>query len=306
MDRAAAAFLGFAIGDALGATAEFMSSGEIKAQFGVLKDICGGGWLHLPVGAVTDDTEMSLCIARSIHARGFDPGDIAVRFAVWLKTRPRDVGGTCRRGIRRFIVDGTLCAPPSDMDAGNGAAMRMTPIAIATVGNTNLLVDWALRQAHITHHHPLSDAAGVLFGQMVHLALVGHGKQRLEELVRTCIAMYPVFAYDNAEVFGGAYVVDTVRTVLRAFFATSTFEECVVTTVNCGGDTDTAGAIAGSIAGAYYGLEEIPDRWTRKLESSVRHEVQAVARSLVLRSPAVRDPDRIDIARTFVGDWQKR
>ena len=60
MDRARAAFLGVALGDALGATTEFMTPREIRAKYGVHRKIVGGGWLHLKPGRVTDDTEMSL------------------------------------------------------------------------------------------------------------------------------------------------------------------------------------------------------------------------------------------------------
>jgi len=66
-DRARAAFVGMAIGDALGATVEFMTAPEISAQYGVFNEIVGGGWLRLKPGQVTDDTEMALCIARAVE-----------------------------------------------------------------------------------------------------------------------------------------------------------------------------------------------------------------------------------------------
>lgn len=65
-DRARAAFIGMAIGDALGATVEFMTASEIATKYGTFRDIIGGGWLRLKPGQVTDDTEMALCIARAI------------------------------------------------------------------------------------------------------------------------------------------------------------------------------------------------------------------------------------------------
>jgi ADP-ribosyl-[dinitrogen reductase] hydrolase len=69
-DRARAAYLGLALGDALGATVEFMTPREIAAFHGTHKDILGGGWLHLKPGRVTDDTEMSLALGRAILDRG--------------------------------------------------------------------------------------------------------------------------------------------------------------------------------------------------------------------------------------------
>ena len=68
--RAVAAYLGLAIGDALGATVEFMTPREIAAQFKVHDRIIGGGWLNLKPGQVTDDTTMALALGDSILAAG--------------------------------------------------------------------------------------------------------------------------------------------------------------------------------------------------------------------------------------------
>jgi ADP-ribosyl-[dinitrogen reductase] hydrolase len=298
-DRAVAAFLGFAIGDALGATAEFLTPGEVRSTYGVLQDICGGGWLQLPAGAVTDDTEMSLCVARSLTSVGFSPKDIADRFVVWLKSKPRDVGGTCRRGIRRYMTEGSLAAACNEADGGNGAAMRIVPVALATVGDTTVFADWALRQAHITHHHPLSDAACILLGQLLHLALVGHSKRRMLALVQDFLVSFPIFKYDQNVPYCSAYIVDTLRTVLKAFFSTQNMEECVVATVNWGGDADTAGAIAGAIAGAYYGLKDILPCWTKKLDQTIASEVKRLALELIALSPATRNPESLNVCREY-------
>ena len=129
--RALGAYLGLAIGDALGATVEFMTSGEIRRQYGVHRDIVGGGWLKLKPGQVTDDTEMSLAMGRAIIAAGgFDLHAIADAWAAWLKRRPIDVGNTCRRGIQRYLIDGSLDKPFSEGDAGNGALMRNLPVIL--------------------------------------------------------------------------------------------------------------------------------------------------------------------------------
>src|SRR5512137_2497718 len=125
-ERAQAAFVGMAIGDALGATVEFMTASEIASKYGTFREITGGGWLRLKPGQVTDDTEMALCIARAIvRNQAWSPGAIAENFATWLKSRPIDCGDTCRKGIRTYMLHGTLEMPPNEWDAGNGAAMRM-------------------------------------------------------------------------------------------------------------------------------------------------------------------------------------
>src|SRR5512137_160919 len=87
-ERARAAFIGMAIGDALGATVEFMTASEIASKYGTFRDIVGGGWLRLKPGQITDDTEMALCIARAIvEAQGWSLEGIARNFAIWLKLR---------------------------------------------------------------------------------------------------------------------------------------------------------------------------------------------------------------------------
>ena len=286
--RARASLLGLAIGDALGATVEFMTASEIRAQHGVHRKLTGGGWLRLRPGEVTDDTQMSMCIARSIVAVGFSAEDIARRFVVWYQSRPPDVGNTCRRGIARFITHGTVHGPPNEGDAGNGAVMRMAPIALAALADARLMEAQAIEQAHITHHHPLSDAACILVGRLVQLALIGHAMHRLRRQADLTTEEFPKFRYEPYHELSTAYVVDTMQTVLHFLFSTSSFEDCLIATVNQGGDADTNGAIVGAIAGAYYGIKAIPREWVRKLDPNVRTEVQTLADQLIDHSPLAK------------------
>lgn len=287
-DRAYAALLGAAVGDALGAAVEFMTPAEIRARHGLLRDMVGGGWLRLAPGQVTDDTEMSLCIARSIAVRGWSVEDIARRFALWLRSRPIDIGNTCRRGICRYLTLGTLAAPPNEGDAGNGAVMRMAPVALASLGDAALLEQWAIEQAHLTHHHALSDAACIMVGRLVQLACVGHSYRRLRQEAEATVRSFPALAFAPYRGLATAYVVDTMQTVLHCFFSTRGFERCLVATVNRGGDADTTGAIVGAIAGAFYGPDQIPQRWVRKLDPALVRELRQLSHELVARSPVSR------------------
>jgi ADP-ribosyl-[dinitrogen reductase] hydrolase len=287
--RARAAFLGLALGDALGATVEFMTAAEIRAAYGVHRELVGGGWLHLRPGRVTDDTEMSLCIARAVDAAGgWDLRAIADGFVRWMRTGPVDVGSTCRKGIRRFLLDGTLAGPPHEGDGGNGAAMRVLPVALLTVADRPLLERLAVEQARLTHHHPLSDAGTLHVGELVHLALLGHDKARLRRASDALVARVPRFAFAPYPGQASGFVVDTLQTVLDALHGTDGFEACVVAAVNRGGDADTTGAIAGAIAGAHYGEGALPRRWLRRLDRSVREEIEALAERLVSLSPLAR------------------
>jgi ADP-ribosyl-[dinitrogen reductase] hydrolase len=291
MDRARAALLGVAVGDALGATTEFMTPAQVRERHGVLREIVGGGWLKLSPGQVTDDTEMTLCVARGIVGSGrWDLGPIADRFAQWLSKDPADVGATCRRGIEGYIEQGRLEAPPDEQGAGNGAAMRVAPVALYTLGDEGLLDRLAVEQARITHHHPLSDAACVSVGTMIQRGLLGAPLQDLRAAAEDLAARHPEFRLEGYDGNSSAYVVDTLRTVFDAFFTTDTFEECVVKTVNRGGDADTTGSIAGAVAGARYGLAAIPQRWLRALDPDLREELSTLAEGLVRMSPLFAEP----------------
>ena len=279
--RALGAYLGLAVGDALGAPVEFLTTREI-AQRGTHTEMTGGGWLKLRPGQITDDTEMSLCLGRAwINAGGWNATTSAEHFAGWLKHHPIDVGNTCRRGIRRFMVDGSLEAPPSEADGGNGAAMRIVPIALATYGNNATFTHTAIAQAHITHHHPLSDAATLALGRIVHALLAGQGVKACRKLANDLVEAHPKFKFTPYPGRASGYIVDTMQTVLHHFFTTDSFEACLVETVNRGEDADTTGAIVGMLAGALYGVEAIPKRWLDMLDQTVRQEIEQQTKALI-------------------------
>ena len=270
IDRALAAYLGFACGDALGATVEFMTRPEIAARYGVHREIIGGGWLGLQPGQVTDDTEMSLALGRSlVRRRGFDANDVCDEFAAWLKTQPRDVGATCRRGIRRYMIDGSVEGPYFDGDAGNGAAMRILPVALATLSRPAEAIEWTLGQCRTTHNHPLSDAASVALVRMTQALVLGHGRSAARAIADELVDQHPLFRFSPFRSSSSGYIVDTMRTVLHFYFETDGFEECLVVTVNEGGDADTTGALAGMLAGATYGYEALPQRWLATLDEAI-------------------------------------
>lgn len=272
--KALGAYLGLAVGDALGAPVEFLTKREIKHK-GIHCEMTGGGWLKLKPGQITDDTEMSLYLGRAwLQAGGWDARIAAEQLAAWLKHHPIDVGNTCRRGIRRYMLDGSLHGEACDGDGGNGAAMRILPIALATYGDDAAFQHAALEQAHITHHHPLSDAATLALGRMVHSLLAGQGLKQCIKLAKALVEAHPQFKFSPYPGRASGYIVDTMQTVLHHFIHADSFESCVVETVNCGEDADTNGAIVGMLAGALYGVEAIPQRWLDKLDVAVKTEIE--------------------------------
>jgi ADP-ribosyl-[dinitrogen reductase] hydrolase len=171
--------------------------------------------------------------------------------------------------------------------------MRVLPIALATLADRPRCDRLAVEQARITHHHPLSDAASRLVAQLVHLACLGVSMRRLRAAADAVVAYEPRLAFEPYRGLASGYVVDTMHTVLHHLFATRSFEECLVAVVNEGGDADTTGAIAGAIAGAYYGPEELPRRWLRHLDPRVRGEVERLAGRMVDLSPLARGQEPV-------------
>jgi ADP-ribosyl-[dinitrogen reductase] hydrolase len=284
-DKALGAYLGFAIGDALGATVEFMRPREIAAQYGVHRDIIGGGWLRLARGQVTDDTTMSLALGGALLQGGSHAiqqlvcdddtlvrhiGDAYVR---WFKGRPVDCGNTCRRGILRYLHEGTLAGTYNPGDGGNGALMRNLPSVLATLGDDAALERLSIAQAHLTHHHPLSDAATLGLGRLLGLLLLGADRSACQQWVTQWIQDNPAFNFTPYRGRATAYVVDTVQTVLHYLTQHADFEAALIATVNQGDDADTTGALVGMLAGAQCGASRLPPRWLHRLQPAT---VQAI------------------------------
>lgn len=89
----------------------------------------------MKAGQVTDDTTMSLALGEAILAkRAVDAQAAAEAFDAWMRAKPVDIGNTVRRNLIQFRKTGNPEAPASEHDAGNGAAMRVLPIALACYG----------------------------------------------------------------------------------------------------------------------------------------------------------------------------
>jgi ADP-ribosyl-[dinitrogen reductase] hydrolase len=283
---AKAAYLGLAVGDALGATVEFLTPREILHHFGVHQDIVGGGWLKLRAGHVTDDTTMSLALGNAIIK---DNGEVialssAQAFDEWMRTKPVDIGNTVRRNLIQFRRTGNPEAPLSEFDAGNGALMRMLPAALATIGQPHDMVMKAiLAQAHVTHNNPLSDAACLSVCHLLHAFLEGTDPIKAQEMhVVPLLRQFPLFDFRHKRIENpSGYIVETIQAVFQALFETKSFEQALIDVVNRGGDADTTGAITGMLAGALYGLESIPSRWINALDPKTRTACENQAAQLI-------------------------
>ena len=299
-DRALGAYLGFAIGDALGATVEFMRPREIVQLYGVHRDMVGGGWLKLPVGQVTDDTTMSLALGDALLSEGavalegfVSRGDetlvrsIGDSYVRWLKSKPVDCGNTCRRGIQRYLREGTLEGLYNPGDGGNGALMRNLPAAFATLGDDAAFEKLSMAQARLTHHHPFSDTATVGLGQLLRLLLSGADHVACQAWTAQWVQANAVFRFTPYKERATAYVVDTVQTVLHFFTKHEGFEAALVATVNQGDDADTTGALLGMMAGARCGASALPRRWLERLQPATLQAITEQTRGLLALSRAL-------------------
>ncbi|MDP2805476.1 MAG: ADP-ribosylglycohydrolase family protein, partial [Gallionellaceae bacterium] len=196
---------------------------------------------------------------------------------------------TVRRNLLQFRKTGNPEAPYSDHDAGNGAAMRLLPVALATLGQTEKAIRAASRaQAHVTHHCARSDAACETLIFMVQDALRGKDKNfLLHQHAHPLVAKHPEFKFRAIKSIGNpsGFIVDTLQAVFQSFFDTDDFHSCLIDVVNRGGDADTTGAIAGMLAGALYGLEKIPEAWLKSLDINISRECATQAHKLTQRHP---------------------
>ena len=289
LERFRGCLVGLAVGDALGAPVEGLSRAEIEAQHGRVTDMLGGGWLGLQPGVWTDDTGMMLCIARSIVEKGgFDPEDTAYKFLEWFDADPVDVGQTTWVAMEALSIEvpwndaGRMAhARLGGLSAGNGSIMRCAPIGLLDAANEQQLVRDSLDSSVITHWDPRACWGAVAVNLAVAHALE-HGKERLLDDIVTKIeqpdvrkAVTTVAHMGIEDVVPSTFVLDTLQAALWCFLNADSFEEALVDAVNLGGDADTVGAVCGSMAGACYGLEAIPQRWREPL--ACRSEILELA-----------------------------
>jgi len=287
--HARGAMLGLALGDALGATVEFMTPREIRSQYGRHDKIRGGGWLRLPSGAVTDDTTMAFALGNAWLDSQNAPNeeDYARAFDAWMRSKPVDIGNTVRRGISHFRRTGLPRVPPSE-DAGNGATMRCAPIALALLGAPpDTIARATLAQARVTHHNPLTDAATLTVVNMIQAGLSGAGIRAIMAQAHLLVDVFPQFRFrTRPEENPSGYIIDTMRVVLQAIDLCDSYETALIDVVNRGGDADTTGAIAGMIMGALHGEDALPARWLRELDTKAYRRCIEQADGLIERSPA--------------------
>lgn len=290
-DRFLGCLLGLACGDAVGTRVEFSPRGS----FAPVTGMDGGGPFDLQPGEWTDDTSMALCLGASlIHCRGFDAVDQMNRYCNWRSVgymssngRCFDIGITVSNALSRYLASGDpFAGDPDPRTAGNGALMRLAPVAMFHAGDAAALAHHAAESTRTTHGAAEAIACSQLFGLQLQAALQGRDKAAILSVppagpASPGVAALAAGGYRDkpaAQIKGSGYCVESLEAALWCFARTSSFEETVLAAANLGDDADTTAAICGQLAGAFYGAGAIPRDWLDKL--ALRETIEAQARAL--------------------------
>ncbi|MEH2335360.1 ADP-ribosylglycohydrolase family protein [Nostoc sp.] len=283
--------MGLCVGDALGVPVEFTSRAErVKSP---VTTMLGYGTWNQPPGTWSDDSSLSFCLAECL-CRGYSLDAIANSFWRWYKEAywtPRgdvfDIGQTTHTAIMR-LKQGVVphqAGGKVENNNGNGSLMRILPMAYC---HRNLTLGELLARVHdvsaITHAHARSQIACGIYISIAVALLEGADLQTaylqaLQDIqtiysAREFLLEKPHFGrvlngeiakLPVEEISSSGYVIDTLESSLWCLLNSSSYSEAVLKAVNLGGDTDTTAAVTGGLAGIYYGVENIPQKWMNQI-----------------------------------------
>lgn len=297
---------GLAIGDALGVPVEFESRAFLKEN--PVTEMTGFGTHNQPIGTWSDDSSLTFCLAESL-CKGFDLSDIARNFVKWYSSEfwtPHgevfDIGIATRNAIHNIGkgFEPELCGGFEEKDNGNGSLMRILPLVFYLEYEKNIEVIYQKVKvvSSITHAHFRSVFACFIY--VVYCLEILNGKDKTESYkeMQKIIAVFlkdkkfnpieiqlfdrvlknNIAEYPEINIHSSGYVLDSLQASLWCFLNSNSYEETVLKAVNLGGDTDTTGAISGGLAGIYYGIENIPKKWTEVLVR--KNDIESLAEKL--------------------------
>ncbi len=333
LDRARGALLGLALGDALGMPSQVMSRGEVHKTYGWIDDFVAPFDGHpvshgLEAGMVTDDTEQSLLLAEQILATPdrFDEAAWAAALIGWEEgVRARGLldllGPSTKRALKRLEEGAT----PGEAGLGgttNGAAMRISPLGIATpLEPLPRFLDLVTETCRITHNSAVAVAAAAAVGAAVSAGVSGAdyqaairvGIQAAREAdcrelapgpcgmaarITAALALVSVGpveqAYERLLSEIGTDVA-SLESVPTAFALVRLAEgdpwRAACLAANGGGDSDTIAAMAAAIAGACVGATQLPKAPVDRLLAANDLQLDPlIARLLDLRSERALSP----------------
>lgn len=281
VEHARGALLGTFVGDALGMPFEGAPPGTAPKSLEMEE-------ARLGRGTYTDDTQMMIALAESLIEHGEVIESQLARAFLASYESERGYGGGTRR-----VLDLWRGGAPVEVAAGqvfggqgsrgNGAAMRIAPVAVRFAGDQPRLSDQAFRSARITHAHPVGIDGAVVQAAAIAAALRGDdilgcalAAASTSDLRAGLTAVSDLLGAqlppaDVASQLGSSSdAADSVPAAIYTAVAHRDFELAVGYAVRLGGDTDTVAAMTGAITGARDGAETIPLRWLDALEDGER------------------------------------
>jgi len=280
-DRAAGALFGTFVGDALGMPFEGLSHAAIPEDVEMVE-------ARLGRGTYTDDTQMMIALAESLITRGrVDAEHLAGAFlGAYVADRGYGAGTqrvfeSWRAGVPVASAAGRLF--DGQGSRGNGAAMRIAPVAVCFREDHERLCLEAAASARVTHTHSVGIDGAVVQAAAIGAALrgedildVARSTAKTAEL-RGALAQVEVLlgsprtpAEAQVRLGSSADACESVSAALYSALAHDRFEAALRFAVRLGGDTDTVAAMSGAVAGARDGYREIPTRWLQALEDGDR------------------------------------
>ena len=286
------AIIGHAVGDAMGFPTEFSKREELL-QNPVIEMIDSPD-VGQPAGSWSDDTAMEIATIDSfIQKKYFDYKDIMDKWVKWISKSEYtptgvafDIGRTCLKAIKKYC-NGTAplqCGSTSINENGNGSLMRILPVALYAYSKK--LDDTSIHKltnevSSLTHAHEVSRLGCYIYVQFIICLLKGNTKQEaykhIQYLDYSAYDMHSLKLYKRIldeqievqrldQIKSTGYIVDTLESAMWIFMNAEHYKEAIIASTNIGGDTDTIGAIVGSMAGIYYGFDSIPSNWLEKLQ----------------------------------------
>jgi ADP-ribosyl-[dinitrogen reductase] hydrolase len=293
--RCVGAIAGFAIGDALGMPAEFLSRDQIRRYYGkpissFLKAHAGHASDFLPQASYTDNTQTMLATAEClVECRKMDPARQADALLSWyLNTVPHRTPSRANLRACKHLSMGRPWNKSGVFSSGCQAAVRMPPIGIAYCRHPEALTRAALDNCIITHTEPRARAAAVSVACLIARLLQSNERSWPgDQVLETADHIAPldddlaavlrwttqiVHLTPEEALFEIGTSSDAMETVPAAVYCflkhPRNFSSAVLAAVNAGDAADAIGALTGSFVGALAGREAIDEHWLKEIENS--------------------------------------
>ncbi|MCB1188854.1 MAG: ADP-ribosylglycohydrolase family protein [Leptospiraceae bacterium] len=279
---------GLSIGDALGVPVEFKPRIYLKQNS--VTDFIGNGSHNQPPGTWSDDSSLSFCLAESL-TKGFNLKDIANSFLKWYESgymtphgKAFGIGKTTSYALNRIKsgTDPLEAGGKNVKDNGNGSLMRILPLLFYLDSNSfreDEKFEIIKKVSSITHGHSISIISCYIYIDFALYILDEYSlmeayekiqkekEKYIEHLSKSESTIFNRILSENIKnisedkIKSDGYVVDTLEASLWCLLSTKSYSEAVLKAVNLGLDTDTTATVTGGIAGLYYGLSNIPEKW---------------------------------------------